>query len=113
MSSEGYVPPAKSAQELKKLVLEALQKAPDYKNPETFHALFDHLERGLTTDDVIHALEEDWNLARSRFDKDEWQWRYEIESESIDGEPITIIISVDSLRKEFIVVTRWRRDDES
>ena len=57
MSSTGFIPKPLSAAELKKLVLEALEKAPDEHNPETFHALFDHLERGLSTDDVIHALE--------------------------------------------------------
>jgi hypothetical protein len=54
---EGFIPQPLSADKLKKLVQEALEKAPDDHNPETFHALFDHLERGLTTDDVIHALE--------------------------------------------------------
>jgi len=108
MSSEGYIPPAKSTDELKKLVLEAIQKTPEYRNPETFHALYDHLERGLSTDDVIHALEQDWDIARARFNKDEWQWKYEIDSESIDGGQITIIIAVDSLNREFTVVTRWR-----
>lgn len=108
MSSEGYIPPAKSAPELRQLVLEAIQKTPDYRNPETFHALYDHLERGLSTDDVIHALEGNWEIARSNFNKDEWQWKYEIDSESIDGDKITIVIAVDSSRKEFTVITRWR-----
>jgi hypothetical protein len=108
MSSQSYIPPPKTAKELKKLVLEAIQKAPDYANPESFHALYDHLERGLSTDDVVHALERNWELKRSKFNRDEWQWKYEIESESVDGEPITIIIAVDSERKEFTVITRWR-----
>lgn len=108
MSSSGFIPQPLSADELRKLVLEALSKAPDDHNPETFHALFDHLERGLSTDDVIHALEGNWTIARYRFNKDEWQYKYEIDGFSIDGDPITIIIAVDTLRREFTVVTRWR-----
>jgi hypothetical protein len=109
MSSEGFIPEALSAPKLRELVIEALEKAPDDHNPETFHALFDHLERGLSTDDVIHALEGKWEIARHKFNRDEWQYKYEIDGLSIDDEPITIIIAVDTLRKEFTVVTRWRQ----
>jgi hypothetical protein len=108
MSSTGFIPEPLSAAELKKLVLEALERAPDEHNPETFHALFDHLERGLSTDDVIHALEGEWTIARQKFNRGEWQHKYEIDGLSIDSEPITIIIAVDTLRREFTVVTRWR-----
>jgi hypothetical protein len=99
--------------ELRKLVMDAIQRAPDYANPETFHALFDHLERGLSTDDVIHGLESQWDLKGCKFNSDEWQWKYEIHAESVDGDPITIIIAVDSLRREFTVLTRWRNSDDS
>lgn len=51
------------------------------------------------------------NIHSSEFNKEEWQWKYEIDSESIDGDPITVILAVDSLRKEFIVVTRWRESE--
>jgi hypothetical protein len=108
MSSSGFIPNPLSAEELRKLVLEALEKAPDDHNPETFHALFDHLERGLSTDDVIHALEGEWTIARQVFNPEQWQYKYEIDGFSIDEEPITMIIAVDSLHREFTVVTRWR-----
>ena len=111
MTSHGVIPPAKTAAELRKLVLEAIQKAPDYEGLESYHALYEHLERGLSTDDVIHALESDWHLKRSYFNEKFWQWKYEIDSESIDEEPITIIIAVDSWRREFTVVTRWRESE--
>jgi hypothetical protein len=113
MSGQGYKPSALCTAELRKLVLEAIQKTPDYQNPETFHALFGHLERGLTTDDVIHGLESEWVIRRKRSNEREWQWKYEIDTLSIDEEPITIVIAVDSLRREFVVVTRWRDSDES
>lgn len=113
MSSQGRIPPPLTALELRKLVLEAISNAPDYENPETIHALFDNLDRRLSTDDVIHALEkEEWKLKSPKFNRDEWQWKYEIDSESIDGEPITIIIAVDTVRREFTVITRWRDADD-
>lgn len=106
--SSSFVPPPLSADELRKLITEALNKAPNYDNPETIHSLFDHLERGLTTDDVIHALEGKWSIARHHFNSLEWQHNYEIDGESIDGDKITIIIAVDTRQKEFTVVTKWR-----
>jgi hypothetical protein len=110
MSSQGYIPEPLSPAQLRKLVLDAIQDNP---NPETYHALYDHPERGITTDDVVHALEGNWTIARKKFNKDEWQWKYEIDGFTIDDvpDPITIIIAVDTLRKEFVVVTRWRTDE--
>jgi hypothetical protein len=108
MSSAGFIPQPLSDDELRALILEALEKAPDDRNPETFHALYDHLDRNLSTDDVIHALEGEWSVARSAFNKHEWQYKYEIDGISIDGDPITIIVAVVTKRREFTVVTRWR-----
>ena len=106
--SSGYIPKPLSADELRELVLDALQKNP---TPETFHALFDHPERGITTDDVIHALEGKWTIAKQEFNKDEWQWKYRIDALSIDEDPLTLIIAVDTATREFTVVTRWRQDE--
>jgi hypothetical protein len=108
MSSEGHVPQPLSPAELRKLVLDAVEDNP---NPETYHALYDHPERGITTDDVIYALEGEWTIARRSFNRDEWQWKYEIDGYTIDEEPITIIIAVDTANRDFTVVTRWRTDD--
>jgi hypothetical protein len=111
MSRDVHVPDPLGRQELRKLVLDALENTPSDETPETFHALFDHLERGLSTDDVIHALESDWELGRKpKFNYDEWQWKYEIHGESVDGQQITIVIAVDTIRREFTVITRWRDD---
>jgi hypothetical protein len=110
MSNEGYIPRPLEAKQLRQLVLEAIQTLTH--NPETYHALYDHLERGLSSDDVIHVLESEWEFGRPpRFNREEWQWKYEIDGESVDGDPITVIIAVDTVRREFVVVTRWR--DES
>lgn len=108
MSSEGHVPEPLSRSELRTLVLDAIQDNP---NPETYHALYDHPERGITSDDVIHALEGEWTIARRSFNRDEWQWKYEIDGFTIDEDPITIIIAVDTANRDFTVVTRWRTDD--
>ena len=108
MSSSGTIPEPLSDAELRILVLEALQIKP---NPETYHALFDHQEREITTPDVIHALEGEWKVARRSFNRDHWQWKYEIDGFDIDENPITIIIAVDSGRREFVVVTRWRTNE--
>jgi len=95
---------------LKVLISEALDEATDYSNPETFHARFGHVERGLQIDDVIHGLELQWRFERSPvFNKVSWQWKYYIDTRSVDGKPMTIIVAVDTLDRSFEVTTRWRQ----
>jgi hypothetical protein len=109
MSTVGYIPPCLSEEELRSLVLDALENAPSDSN-ETFHARFDHLERNLSQDDVIHGLERPWNFDRAPvFNQQEWQWKYYIATESIDGHALLIIIAVDTSNRSFEVVTRWRQ----
>jgi hypothetical protein len=110
MSSSGFRPNPLNDASLPKLVTEALTKLPDEKNPESYHALFGHVERGLSTDDVIHGIQGEWTIARKTFNEDEWQWKYEMDCESIDGEPLTIIVAVDTKNREFRVITRWRNE---
>lgn len=108
MSIAGYIPSCLTEVALKELVVAAIDGAPE-SDPETFHASFDHLERSISLDDVIHGLEGDWNFDRPPvFNKDEWQWKYFIATESIDGDEILVIIAVDTLNRSFEVVTRWR-----
>jgi hypothetical protein len=77
---------------------------------DTFHARFDHLERNLSQDDVIYGLESPWKFDRQPvFNHDEWQWKYYIATESIDGDDLLIIVAVDTLNRSFEVVTRWRK----
>jgi hypothetical protein len=66
MSTQGYIPPELSEADLKRLLLQALDDAPGWKSNETFHARFDHLERGITMDDVIHGIERAWSLNGSQ-----------------------------------------------
>jgi hypothetical protein len=106
----GTKPPSLTEQQLRELVLEAIDDAADTGNLETFHALYDHPKRGLDTNDVIHGLEYAWKFDRPPlFNTDCWQWKYYLDTESVGGDPILIIIAVDALNRAFEVVTRWRQ----
>ncbi len=70
-------------EQLKQLMVDALEYAPGRLNPETFHARFDHLERGIQFDDVVYGIETEWKSCRAlRFNKSFWQWNYEIRTEN-------------------------------
>ena len=89
-------------------MVDALENAPGTTNPETFHARFDHLERGIQIDDVIHGIETEWESCRPlRFNRNFWQWNYEIRTETADEEPLTLIVAVDTANRTFEVITRW------
>lgn len=110
VAEQGTVPTPLSVAALRKLVLEAIDDAADTHNPETFHARFGHLDRELQIDDIIHGLEQRWSFDRPpAFNKSNWQWKYYIATENIDGEPILIVIAVDTLDRSFEVITRWRQ----
>jgi hypothetical protein len=87
---------------LKSLLLEALGNIPVSGTVETYHARFDHLERGLSADDVIHGLERDWKFDRKP------EWKYRLATESVDGDEIVVVIAVDAANRSFEVVTRWK-----
>jgi hypothetical protein len=108
MTNTGTIPPSLSEADLRKLVLEAINDAPNALNPQTFHARFDHLERGLQMDDVIHGLERNWHFQRPPvFNPTEWQWKYYIATETVDGDPLTILIAVSTTDRSFEVITKW------
>jgi hypothetical protein len=60
VQEQSIIPPSLAADKLKELVLEAINDGSG--NPETYHALYGHMERGLQTNDVIHGLEREWDL---------------------------------------------------
>ena len=106
----GTIPPSLTERQLRELLLHAIDNAADTDNPETFHALFGHLDRGLQTNDVLHGLEREWKFERPPiFNRKFWQWKYYIDTESVGGDAITITVAVDTLRREFEVITRWRQ----
>ena len=107
-SDVGIVPPPLTEDQLRTLILEAIDDAADYENPETYHARYGHLERGLQIDDVLHGLEHPWRFERPpQFNKKFWQWKYYLDAESVDGQRITIVIAVDTGERSFEVITRW------
>jgi len=109
----GSVPNPLSAEELRQLLLEAISRHADTDNPETFHALFHHLERGIQTDDVLYALRNRWNRFKPLpFNRRFWQWKYKIWANTLDGSELTIIIAVDTANREFEVITRWSSEDD-
>jgi hypothetical protein len=108
VQEQGIVPDPLTEQQLRKLVLDAINATTYAETLETYHALYGHMDRGIETGDVIHGLERAWHFERNpQFNRDSWQWKYYIASETVDGEPITIVIAIDSWRREFVVVTRW------
>jgi hypothetical protein len=109
VQEKGVKPRALTQQALRKLVLDAINAATYAEALETYHALYGHMDRGIETDDVIYGLESEWRFERQpQFNRDEWQWKYYIATETVDGVPITIVIAVDSWRREFVTITRWR-----
>jgi hypothetical protein len=111
MSTKGYRPPYLTEVQLRALVRQAFDDAPGQAN-ETYHARYDHPERGLSLADVIYGLERDWQYERQpEFNEDQWQWKYRIATESVDGDELTIIIAVDSANRTFEVVTRWKHQE--
>ena len=102
------IPRPLTEEELRKLVLEAVNATTHAEALESYHALYGHTDRGIDTTDVIHGLENPWQFERPpQFNADLWQWKYYLAAATVDGKPITIIVGVDSWRREVKVVTRW------
>ena len=111
VQEHGVIPPPLSEQDLKKLVVDAINATTYAETLETYHALYGHMERGIESDDVVHGLESEWQFERNpQFNQDHWQWKYYIAAETIDGRPITVVIAVDTWRREFTTITRWREN---
>jgi hypothetical protein len=111
VQEKGIVPNPLAVEELRKLVLDAMNASTYAETLETHHALFGHMDRDITHGDVMHGLQSSWNFERPPvFNRDCWQWKYYIATETVDGDPITVIIAIDSWRREFTVVTRWPED---
>ncbi len=108
VQQEGIIPDPLTEEQLRKLVLDAIHATTHAEALESFHALYEHPERGIETSDVIYGLERPWAFGRKpQFNQKFWQWKYYIATETVDGKPIAITIAVDSWRRQFVVVTRW------
>jgi hypothetical protein len=111
LSTSGKRPNPLTQADLRKLVEEALlSSAYTYEEAmiETIHAKFDHVERKLDVNDVLHGLRKVWQSSSThKFNQYFWQWHYAIKTEDVEGLPLTIVIAVDTRNRTFEVVTRW------
>jgi hypothetical protein len=73
---------------------------------ESFHAEDEHQERCISTDDVIYGLEIDWAFERPACWKNN-RWRYYIETETIDGDKLIVIIVLEPAEHRVEVISRW------
>lgn len=108
VQERGVVPDPLTEEQLRKLLLDAMNASTYAETLETYHALYGHMDRDISHGDVIHGLQSSWHFERSPyFNRDHWQWKYYIAAETVDGKAITIVVAVDSWRREFVVLTRW------
>jgi hypothetical protein len=112
MTSQGKKPKPLSLREIRKVILEALGQEGSYREaPLSLHARFDHLERKIDFNDVIFGLKQEWRSCKADgFDNDNWQWKYKIKTEDIEGRNFTIVLRLDPINKSFVVITRWPDD---
>jgi len=107
-SSQGKRPDPLSDKDLRKLILEAIAKGPWTGYSESLHARFDHPERHIDINDVLHGLEKEWiGVKVGNFSAGYGQWHYEIATSDIEGEPLTIVVAADPRNRSFEIVTRW------
>ncbi len=93
------------------MVLAALSKGGSYREHFSDHAQFDYPERNLDLNDMLFGLRRDWNDCKvNGFDADEWQWKYEIFTEDIEGRPFCILLRLDPQNKSFHAITRYPDD---
>lgn len=108
MSIHGNGPqtPALSVGALRTLVRSAIEKG-YYR--ESFHAEYEHPERNISADDVLHGLDrEDWSLAKPpEWSEDYGQWKYLIKTLDVEGEELHVLIAAMPDYNRFEVITRW------
>ena len=105
MTSSGKRPKPLSSGEVRKLILEALKNE---SYVESSHARFDHPERMISIQDVLHGLERTWISCKAdEFNEDEWQWKYRIITTDLDDTGLIIIVALDPKNVRFEVVTRF------
>jgi hypothetical protein len=110
MTSQGKKPKALAAAQVRKVVLGAIANGA-YIESFSFHARFDHPERHLSIDDVIHGLKKPWRGCKvDEFNDDEWQWRYLIKTSDIEEFPLVVIVGLDPKNNRFTVVTSFYDD---
>ena len=112
MTSPGKKPQPLQHDKVREVVLEALSDEGSYiEQPLSLHARFDHPERKIDFNDVLFGLKRRWDGFRvDGFDADNWQWKYEIKTEDIEGRSFFIVLRLDPRNKKFHVITRYPDD---
>ena len=64
VQEKGVVPNPLTEEQLRKLVLDAMNTSTYAETLETYHALYGHMDRNITHGDVIHGLQSSWNFER-------------------------------------------------
>jgi hypothetical protein len=112
MTSSGEKPVPLKPEQVQEVVLAALSDEGSYtEHPLSLHARFDHHERKIDFNDVIFGLKRKWAACKvDGFDAANWQWKYEIKTEDIEGREFFILLRLDPKNKKFTVITRYPDD---
>jgi len=75
---------------------------------ESEHAEFEHLERNISTEDVLFALKRpDWIVKKQAWSEEYKNWKYLIVSEDIEGDELEVILAAYPNLNKVRIVTRW------
>jgi hypothetical protein len=111
MTSESQKPKEPDRKGVRKVILVALSDDGCYMESFSNHVRFDHPERHLSIDDLIHGLKKEWLKCKvDEFDEDEWQWKYLIKTTDIEEFPLVISVALDPKHNKFTVVTAFYDD---
>src|SRR5215470_3978088 len=111
MTSPGAKPAPLKPDEVQEVVLEALKDEGSYHEQFSVHSLFDYYERKIDLNDMLFGLKRPWEACKvDGFDEQEWQWKYEIQTQDIDGRAFFIVLRLDPKNKKFKVITRYPDD---
>lgn len=110
MSSFPKRPKPLHIDELRRIILEAIDSGMYSGYQETMHARFDNVDRGIDLNDVLFGLRSpNWSLKKKpEFSDEFWQWKYTVLTTNVEGESIGIVVAVDPKNRSFEVLTRWR-----
>jgi hypothetical protein len=107
----GSIPAALTPSEVRMVVLEALSDEGRIREMPTLHSNFDHLDRKIDFNDVLHGLSREWLSCKpDKFNADEWQWKYQIATQDLEERAFTIVVALDAKHKRVTIVTRWPND---
>jgi len=112
MTSQGQKPKPLKPSEVKEVILAALGDEGSYREqPLSLHARFDHPERHIDFNDVLFGLKRQWTSCKADgFDEGNWQWKYKIKTQDIEGRKFMIVLALEPNAKRFTVITRWPDD---